>query len=647
MHLRRRPSVSRQLLRRVMLLGASAMLSFILLLLLALRIAEEDVRDRMSTAGSRAAIVLDQELGAIQDDLRATGDAMAAVLDQPTQARQVFRRALLRRSSIFELALLDPDGQVMVQRHRVFDRYRDQNLVALRPWAKDLSVGEIAIGPVEFEAVGEIEIPFLRFTVPVIGEAEAVVGALQARVDLSSLWSTITSIPVGSRGHVYLTDSGDRVLVHQDLRWVRGDTRLASAIGRSAKDLAQPGLHLYPSLDGSWVVGTSFVLEELPWYALIEEPAVDALAPPLIQAAVLAMLVLALGWLSLSILRFTQRRLADPLAQLRAGVERIGRGDLAHRIRIDSQDELGALAAEFNAMAAELQATIDDLQQRVAELRGAQGDLREARDNLERGVEERTADLQAATQEMKALLYMVSHDLRAPLINLQGFAGELRAALDDIRPALGAVEPHLDPETRNHLRRTLDEDALDSLSFIETSVLRLNDFTHALLRLSRAGHQELSLEDLDLQRLVHQLLDTMAYQIEQCEAEVEVGDLPPLVADRMAMEQVLGNLVGNALNYRAPERPPKILIHGECAGDEVRLRVQDNGRGIAEEDFDKIFAPFRRIGHVDSEGEGVGLAYAQTLVRRHGGRIRCFSTVDVGSEFVVTIPRMPEDRTAS
>lgn len=633
----RHRSISRQLLSRVVLLGVSAIFGFSLVLYLSLRLAYQELEDRLSSAGAHAATQIDRTVGAVERDLLATSDALDSVLEVPTQVRQLFRRTLHRQPTIFRLALLDAEGNILAERRRVFAA--DEDPGPPEPLPEELGPGQVHAGAVEFETSASGPVPFLRLTVPLGEVGPPIFHVLQSQLDLSSLWSTVTSLTVGERGYVYIADAGSRLLVHQDLGRVQGGITLEEAIGRQVQELAEPGLHVYRGLEGHWVLGAGVPLQVLPWYAVIEEPLVDAIGPATVQALGLLGLVTLLAVLVLGILRFTQVRLVEPLTHLRSGVVRIGRGDLEHRIDIESRDEIGELAAEFNAMTQELQTTIGDLSHRIEELDFAQVALRDARDNLERGVEERTADLQAATQEMKALLYMVSHDLRAPLINLQGFAGELRAALGAIRPIVASLERYLDEERRLELHRFLEEDAQDALRFIEISVLRLNDFTLALLKLSRAGHQELAIEPLDLGQVMEHILGTLAFQIEQCGAKLAVDELPAVSADRMAMEQVLGNLVGNALNYRSPDRPPEIHLWAEDLEEEVRIHIKDNGRGIAEEDFDKIFAPFRRIGNVDSEGEGVGLAYAQTLVRRHGGRIRCRSTFGVGSEFIVSIPQ--------
>ena len=135
------------------------------------------------------------------------------------------------------------------------------------------------------------------------------------------------------------------------------------------------------------------------------------------------------------------------------------------------------------------------------------------------------------------------------------------------------------------------------------------------------------------------MLQALAYQINQRGITVTLGDLPVVAADLVSMEQIFGNILTNAVSYLDPERPGEIEISAERKADETTFRIRDNGRGIAKDDMEKVFAPFRRAGKQDVPGEGMGLAYVQTLVRRHGGRIWCESEAGVGTTFAFTIPR--------
>jgi signal transduction histidine kinase len=274
--------------------------------------------------------------------------------------------------------------------------------------------------------------------------------------------------------------------------------------------------------------------------------------------------------------------------------------------------------------------TIDDLFKATAERKRAEEQLQRY-----------AAELEQANEELKRLTYLASHNLRAPLINLKGFAAELRAALAVVGSAAATALPHLDEKQRPTVTMALQEDAPEALGFIDSSVTRMDRLTKALLKLSRLGRRKLKPEPIDMNAQVQAALRTLAHQIEECQVSVTVEPLPEVVADRPSMEQILGNLLGNAVKYLDPGRPGEIKITSERDQDEITFRICDNGRGIAEEDMDKVFAPFRRVGKQDVLGEGMGLPYVQTLVRRHGGRMWCESEAGKGSTFYFTIPRGP------
>jgi PAS domain S-box-containing protein len=265
------------------------------------------------------------------------------------------------------------------------------------------------------------------------------------------------------------------------------------------------------------------------------------------------------------------------------------------------------------------------------------------RKRVEARLQRYAVELQQANEEIKQFAYIVSHDLRAPLVNLKGFSAELRSALEKIQAAMSAALPYLDAEQQRSLTRALQEDVPEALHFIESSVARMDGFIHAVLNLSRLGRRELHLETLDMNALVRKTLEIMTHQIEVSQTTVTVGPLPEVVADRTSMEQIMGNLLDNALKYLVPDRPGELEISAGQDPDETIFRIRDNGRGITADDMPKVFAPFRRIGRQDTPGEGMGLPYVQALVRRHGGRIWCESEPGVGTTFAFTIPNQLEE----
>jgi signal transduction histidine kinase len=250
---------------------------------------------------------------------------------------------------------------------------------------------------------------------------------------------------------------------------------------------------------------------------------------------------------------------------------------------------------------------------------------------------QRTTELEARNEELTRFAYVASHNLRAPLVNLEGFVGELHRTLDAMTPAIHATLPHMSEEQRRTIATALEEDIPEALSFIDSSVGAMNRMNNALLELSNASRRTLVMEPVDMNALVHQVLEGLSGMIEERGGEVIIGNLPSVVADRVAMKRIMENLLSNAFTYLDKNRPGKIEVTAESNNSEVIFSVRDNGRGIAEDDIEKVLTPFRRAGKSRVPGEGMGLAYAQTLIRRHGGRIWCESELGMGTTFTFTV----------
>ncbi len=241
--------------------------------------------------------------------------------------------------------------------------------------------------------------------------------------------------------------------------------------------------------------------------------------------------------------------------------------------------------------------------------------------------------------EIRNFAYIVSHDLRSPLVNLRGFSRVLGEALETIRPAVERGVPLMPEQARRAVVEALEEDVPECLAFMNSSISHMNKQVNGILELSRLGRSELHFEPLPMNVLVEEILSTFAYEINQQGIRISIEELPNVVADRAAVEQIVANLIGNAIKYLEPHRPGTIAVRGENLLEEARFEVRDNGRGIREEDLSRIFDVFQRVGRLDVPGEGMGLSYVRTLVRRHGGRVWCESTPEVGSTFSFTLPR--------
>ena len=244
--------------------------------------------------------------------------------------------------------------------------------------------------------------------------------------------------------------------------------------------------------------------------------------------------------------------------------------------------------------------------------------------------------LVATNQELKSFANIVAHDFRAPLVNLNGFSQELEYAFKDLRQIInGSIVP-----SKNHpqeLNMLLEKDIPEALSFIHSSVNKMERMITALLKLSRLGRRELHYEEINMNELVRVILQAYNHQIAQNDIQVEVGSLPQIRNDYLAMEQIMSNLLDNALKYLEPGRRGEISIYCEETEHEVTFYIRDNGRGIAEKDQEKIFEIFQRVGNLHVPGEGMGLAYVKNLIRQMGGQVSCESDLGVGTKISFTV----------
>ncbi|OJF97264.1 sensor histidine kinase [Pararhizobium antarcticum] len=258
-------------------------------------------------------------------------------------------------------------------------------------------------------------------------------------------------------------------------------------------------------------------------------------------------------------------------------------------------------------------------------------------ETLEQKVHERTRHLERANRELQSYAYIVGHDLRAPLVNIMGFTAELERASGEFSRYLEAAPLSDDPSAKA-AREAVHEDVPEALRFIRSSMKRMDDLINEILKLARAGNRHLQAEPLDLAGLVDEVAGTLKHRLDSSAAVVVISpELPRVISDRLALQQIFANLLDNAIKYADPSRSPLIEVFGETVGEDVTVTVRDNGRGIASQDNERIFELFRRSGRQDRPGEGIGLAHVRALVRRLGGDVLVSSVLGEGTSFRVTI----------
>ena len=275
----------------------------------------------------------------------------------------------------------------------------------------------------------------------------------------------------------------------------------------------------------------------------------------------------------------------------------------------------------------------------VAEIQAARDTLDRLNAGLEGQVRERTAQLTRANDEIQRFAYIVSHDLRAPLVNIMGYTSELEQAGAAMERQIALVESRAPKSLDAEAVTAVREDVPEALGFIRASTEKMDRLINAILKLSREGRRNLVPEMLDMTAMAQGIADSVRHQTGEAGAEIVVESLPRIESDRLSMEQILGNLVDNAVKYLDPSRPGRIVVSGEAGPDGwVVYRVADNGRGVSPRDHERIFELFRRSGRQDRPGEGLGLAFVRNSVRRLGGDISVESELGKGSTFVLKFP---------
>lgn len=248
------------------------------------------------------------------------------------------------------------------------------------------------------------------------------------------------------------------------------------------------------------------------------------------------------------------------------------------------------------------------------------------------------AELGRKNKELESIVYVASHDLRSPLVNIQGFGARLErdcAELSAIAAAAaggdGAAAARVDGICRESMPR--------SLEFIRASGTKMDRLIAGLLRLSRTGRAALMPVELDVELMLREILKAMSFQVEKSGASVEIGTLPACMGDADQIAQVFTNLLDNAIKYRAAERRPLIRVEGRRVGAASEYTVSDNGIGIDPDRLERVWEIFCRLDPDDGAGgEGLGLTLARRIVERHGGAVRAESEPGAGSRFIVTLP---------
>jgi PAS domain S-box-containing protein len=230
--------------------------------------------------------------------------------------------------------------------------------------------------------------------------------------------------------------------------------------------------------------------------------------------------------------------------------------------------------------------------------------------------------LKRSNQDLQDFAFIVSHDLREPLRKVQAFGDLLQSSSNE----------------------NLTTNQLDYIQRMQAASARMRALIDGMLEYSRVATQGRSFGPVDLNKVMHDVLQDLELMVKQSQAEIDVASLPVIAADGLQMGQLLQNLLSNAMRYARPGVPPRIRVSSEPRpGREVAIIVEDNGQGIARKHLASLFKPFYRPQESNQvDGTGMGLAIVRRIAERHNGTVTVESQPGVGSKFTVVLPERQE-----
>ncbi|MEX2117423.1 MAG: ATP-binding protein [Bacteroidota bacterium] len=307
-----------------------------------------------------------------------------------------------------------------------------------------------------------------------------------------------------------------------------------------------------------------------------------------------------------------ERTISRPVMSLVQTAREVSeRQDFSIRASQTTNDEIGLLVAAMNVM-------LDRISERETNLHRANEEIRTLNEELEERVRRRTTQLERANKELEAFSYSVSHDLRAPLRHIDGFAQMLQ----------------------KHNSASLDEKGLRFLETISDSAKRMGQLIDELLIFSRMGRADMRYCEVDMNGLVQEVLDELKTDLNDRRHTINSDHLPTVTGDSSMLRLVLTNLLSNAIKYT--RKKEETVIHVGCKDEDERFVffIRDNGAGFDMKYANKLFGVFQRLHRsADFDGTGIGLANVKRIVERHNGSVWGEGIVEQGAVFYFTLPK--------
>ncbi|WP_433613884.1 sensor histidine kinase [Dactylosporangium sp. CA-139114] len=324
----------------------------------------------------------------------------------------------------------------------------------------------------------------------------------------------------------------------------------------------------------------------------------------LVLLLIFAAVVVVLAGVALALL--LRRLVTRPVTDLAGEVRRVAGGDYEYQIRSSGPPELTALADDVDTMRRRINADLTDVQE-----------ARRLVEEANRMLEQQAAELTRSNRDLEQFAYVASHDLQEPLRKVASFCQLLQRRYSG----------------------QLDDRADQYIGFAVDGAQRMQRLINDLLAFSRIGRLTSGFTDVDLNKVVLDASAQFDAQREATGAEIIFTDLPVVRGEEPLLGALFSNLIGNAIKFRRPDVPPRIVIDSTAGDGEFEISVEDNGIGIEPEFADKVFVIFQRLHAKETyPGTGIGLAIAKKIVEYHGGRIWIDPSPREGTLFRFTLP---------
>jgi signal transduction histidine kinase len=565
------------------------------------------------------------------------------LLSNPNSPRSQKRSLLDRLQSTYPtyswIGLTDATGKVLVSTGKLLENLS----VARRPWFQNART-QAAVGDVHEAMLLAKLLPnptneplrFIDISAPVTNSAGQYAGVLGAH--LSWTWakeirdSLLQPLQNRSQVEVFIFSASGKVL----LAPIELQERIPSLPSLQTLQQQGNGYALETWSDGDLYL-TGFARSTgyrnypgLGWTVVVRQQADLALASVrtlqrqiFTQDLTLGILFAIAGW-------FIMRRLTYPLLAIATAADRLRQGNANTELPlITSSDEIGRLSRSLKHLVCtlfeqqqQLNLSNEQLQIQLTERQHAAAEIQQLNATLEQKVSDRTAQLQEINQELEAFAYSVSHDLRAPLRTIQGFAQALKEDYSD----------------------RLDDSGKEYLQSITADAVQMDRLITELLAYSQLTRTKITLQPVALMATIESACKQLEMDLQEKQAEITVTTpIPTVLAHNPTLTQAIANLLSNALKFIKPESRPQVEIKYQLAQRDrqqwVRLWIIDNGIGIASSDTERIFRIFERLHGIETyPGTGIGLAIVRKSIERMGGCVGVESQLGQGSRFWIELP---------